>query len=159
MASYIKKYLLGVRSFRSWIVNYLLNLFRLPRVGEEVGKLAGAFANEAGRFSTGLKGEALETRETFAILSKYIKKERISRAEKKHFKKNVINMLKGTGVVVPVMLIPLPFVSTLLLILMDHLLLSMNIRILPSSFYPAEPKELLTREAVDKDLEKTIDSY
>jgi hypothetical protein len=159
MITGLKRQLLGLKSFRSWMVSYLLSLFKLPRVGEEISKLAGMFVNEAGRFSSGFKGEAIETKETFYILAKYIKKERISRAEKKQFKHQVINMLKGAGVVVPVMLIPLPFVSTLLLILMDHLLLSRNIRILPSSFYPVEPKALLTKEEVVKDLEKTVGSY
>ncbi|MEI6434839.1 MAG: hypothetical protein WCP32_08350 [Bacteroidota bacterium] len=159
MTDRVKRNLPGIKSFRSWIVNYLLNLFSLPRVGEEVGKLAGMCINEAGRFSAGLKGEALETKDTFAILAKYIKKEHITRAEKKRFKIQIINMLKGTGVVIPVMLIPLPFISTLLLVLMDHLLLSMNIRILPSSFYPPERKGLMTREGVEKDLEITFRSY
>ena len=159
MTGRVKRYLVGIKSFRSWIVSYLLHLFSMPRVGEEVGKLAAMFMNEAGRFSAGLKGEAVETKETFAILAKYIKKEQITRAEKKRFKRQVLNMLKGTGVIVPVMLIPLPFVSTLLLVIMDHLLLSMNIRILPSSFYPPERKGLMTQEGVEKDLERTVQSY
>ena len=58
--------------------------------------------------------------------------------------------------VVPVMLIPLPFISTLLLIIMDHLLLSMNIQILPSSFYPEKKQGLLTPEGVEEDLEKVV---
>ncbi len=159
MTDKIKSYLLGIKSFRAWIVNYLLNLFRLPRVGDEIGKLAGMFMSEAGRFSTGIKGEAIETKEIFAILAKYIKKEKISRVEKKQFKRQVISVLKGAGVIVPVMLIPLPFVSTLLLILMDHLLLSMNIHILPPSFYSGERESLMTRESIEKDLEKSVRSY
>jgi hypothetical protein len=159
MTNTIKRQLIGIKSFRSWIIGYLLRLFTMPRVGEEMGKLAGRFVNEAGRFSTGLKGEAAETKDAFYILAKYIRKEPIGKAEKKQFKKQVVNILKGTGVVIPVMLIPLPFVSTLLLVLMDHLLLSMNIRILPSSFYPPENKELMTREGVERDLEQTVKSY
>ena len=99
---------------------------------------------EASRYSTGFKGEAIETKESFVILTKYIKREKITKAEKKQFKRQIIGLLKGTGVVVPIMLIPLPFVSTLLLIIMDHVLLSMNIQILPSSFYPEKKQGLLT---------------
>ena len=55
---------------------------------------------------------------------------------------------------VPVMLFPLPVVGTLLLIIMDHLLLSMNIHLLPEAFYPNEKKGLLTPEGIENDLEK-----
>jgi hypothetical protein len=52
------------------------------------------------------------------------------------------------------MLIPLPFIGTLLLIIMDHLLLSMHIQLLPDAFYPKEKKDLLTPEGIEKDLLK-----
>jgi hypothetical protein len=78
----------------------------------------------------------------------------LSRDEKKRFKKQVIDILRSSGVIVPVMLIPLPFIGTLLLIIMDHLLLSMNIRLLPDPFYPKENKDLLTPGAIEKDLKK-----
>ena len=52
------------------------------------------------------------------------------------------------------MLIPLPFISTLLLIIMDHLLLSMHIHLLPDSFYPKEKQDLLTPEGIEQDLKK-----
>jgi len=39
---------------------------------------------------------------------------------------------------------------------MDHLLLSMNIQILPSSFYPEKKQGLLTPEGVEEDLEKVV---
>ena len=52
------------------------------------------------------------------------------------------------------MLIPLPFVSTILLIVMDHLLQTMNIQILPQSFYPQEKKDLLTKEGIEAELQK-----
>ena len=120
---------------RSKIIEYFLQLFSLPRVREEIVKYARAFMGEASRFTTGFKGEAVEAKESFAILSKYIRKEKLTRSEKRRFKLNIIDILKSTGVVVPVMLIPLPFVSTILLIIMDHLLQSMNIQILPQSFY------------------------
>ena len=97
--------------------------------------------------------EAVEAKDAFFILTRYIKREKITRAEKKQFRKQLIELLKSAGVVVPVMLIPLPFISTLLLIIMDHLLLSMNIKILPSSFYPEVKEGLLTTEGVEKDLE------
>ena len=111
---------------------------------------------EASRYSSGMKGEAIEAKDSFIILTKYIKREKITKSEKKQFKRQVFDLLKGTGVVVPVMLIPLPFVSTLLLIIMDHLLLSMNIQILPHSFYADKKQGLLTAEAVEEDLEKEI---
>jgi hypothetical protein len=111
---------------------------------------------EASRYSSGLKGEAIESKESFIILTKYIKGERITKSEKKQFKQQVFDLLKSTGVVVPVMLIPLPFISTLLLIIMDHLLLSMNIRILPSSFYPEKKPGLLTTKGIEEDLEKIV---
>ncbi len=111
---------------------------------------------EASRYSSGFKGEAIETKESFIILTKYIKGEKITKPEKKQFKQQVFDLLKGTGVVVPVMLIPLPFISTLLLIIMDHVLLSMNIRILPSPFYPKKKSGLLTTKGVEEDLKKMI---
>ena len=52
------------------------------------------------------------------------------------------------------MLVPLPFVGTLLLIIMDHLLLSMHIQLLPDAFYPPEKKDLLTPEGIENDLKK-----
>jgi hypothetical protein len=39
---------------------------------------------------------------------------------------------------------------------MDHLLLSLNIQILPSSFYPEKKQGLLTTEGIEEDLEKEI---
>jgi hypothetical protein len=123
-------------------------------VKERIAKYAKGFMGEASRYSSGIKGEAIETKDAFFILTKYIKREKISKAEKKQFRLQVVDLLKGTGVVVPVMLIPLPFVSTLLLIIMDHLLLSMNIKLLPSAFYPEKKEGLLTPEGVEKDLER-----
>ena len=142
--------------FRRKIIAYLLRIFTHPKVKDQIAKYAKGFMGEASRYSTGMKGEAIETKESFFILTKYIKREKITKAEKKQFKRLVIDLLKGTGVVVPIMLIPLPFVSTLLLIIMDHLLLSMNIQILPSSFYPEKKQGLLTTEGVEEDLEKVI---
>ena len=136
------------------IIAYFLGLFTLPRVKEIIGNYARMFLGEAGRYSTGIKAEAVETKETFTILSKYIKKEKLSREEKKKFKRQVIDILRSSGVIVPVMLIPLPFIGTLLLIIMDHLLLSMHIQLLPDAFYPKEKKDLLTPEGIEKDLLK-----
>ena len=62
--------------------------------------------------------------------------------------------MRSSGIFVPVMLVPLPFIGTLLLIIMDHLLLSMHIQILPDSFYPKEKKDLLTPEGIENDLKK-----
>jgi hypothetical protein len=145
-----------MKTFPAALINYFLRLFTMPRVKEEIAKYARAFAGEASRYTTGMKGEAIEAKETFIILTKYLRKEKITRAEKKQFKKQIVDILKSAGVVVPVMLIPLPFVSTLLLIILDHLLLSMNIQILPSSFYPADKKNILTREGIGKDLQKEV---
>ncbi|MCX6246139.1 MAG: LETM1 domain-containing protein [Bacteroidetes bacterium] len=141
-----------MRSLRKRIIAYLLGIFTLPKVKEQVARYARAFMGEASRYSSGFRGEALETRDAFVILAKYIKREKITRLEKKQFQHQVVDLLKGTGVVVPVMLIPLPFISTLLLIIMDHLLLSMNIKILPSAFYPENKPGLLTPEGVEEDL-------
>lgn len=141
-----------MKSLRKKIIAYFLGLFTLPRVKELIGSYARMFLGEAGRYSTGIKTEAIETKETFTILSKYIKKEKLSREEKKKFKRQVIDILRSSGVIVPVMLIPLPFIGTLLLIIMDHLLLSMHIQLLPDAFYPKEKKDLLTPEGIEKDL-------
>ncbi len=143
-----------MKSLRKKIIAYFLGLFTLPRVKEIIGNYARMFLGEAGRYSTGIKAEAVETKETFTILSKYIKKEKLSREEKKKFKRQVIDILRSSGVIVPVMLIPLPFIGTLLLIIMDHLLLSMHIQLLPDAFYPKEKKDLLTPEGIEKDLLK-----
>jgi len=143
-------------TIRKRIINYLIRIFTLPKVKDEISRYAKGFMGEASRYSTGVKGEAIETKEAFNILTKYIRKEKITRAEKKQFKHQVVNLLKGTGVVLPVMLIPLPFIGTLLLIIMDHLLLSMNIQILPSSFYPEKKQGLLTTEGIETDLKKEI---
>jgi len=142
--------------FRRRIIKYLLHIFTRPKVKDQFVKYVRGFMGEASRYSSGMKGEAIDAKESFIILTKYIKKEEITKAEKKQFKRQIIDLLKGTGVVVPVMLIPLPFISTLLLIIMDHLLLSMNIQILPASFYPEKKQGLLTTEGVEKDLEKEI---
>ena len=143
-------------SVRKRIIAYFIRIFTLPKVKDEIGKYAKAFMGEAVRYSIGIKGEAIETKEAFVILTKYIRKEKISKAEKKQFKHQVFDLLKSTGVVLPMMLIPLPFISTLLLIIMDHLLLTMNIHILPASFYPEKKQGLLTTEVVEVDLEKEI---
>jgi hypothetical protein len=145
-----------MKSIRKRIIAYLLRIFTHPKVKDQIAKYAKGFVGEASRYSSGIKGEAIETKESFIILTKYIKREKITKAEKKQFRRQVLGLLKGTGVVVPVMLIPLPFISTLLLIIMDHLLLSMNIKILPSSFYPEKKKGLLTTEGVEEDLEKVV---
>jgi hypothetical protein len=148
-------YLAGMRPFRKKLIAYFLGLFALPKVREVVAGYARAFMGEAGRYSAGIRTEAVETRDTFTILAKYIKKEKISREEKKQFKKQVFDILRSSGVMVPVMLFPAPFVGTLLLIIMDHLLLSMNIHLLPDSFYQKDKKDLLTTEGVENDL-KTL---
>ena len=114
------------------------------------------FLGESSRFTSGMKGEAIETKESFLILAKYLRQEKLTGAEKKRFKKQTLNILKSAGVVVPVMLIPLPFISTLLLIIMDHVLKSMNIQILPSAFYNTEKKDVLTIEGIRRDLRKII---
>jgi len=145
-----------MKTFPVALIKYFLRLFTLPKVKEDIARYARAFEGEASRYSTGMKGEAIEAKETFLILTKYLRKEKITHAEKKRFKKQVLDILKSAGVVVPVMLIPLPFVSTLLLIIMDHLLMSMNIQILPSSFYPADKKDILTKEGINKDLQKEV---
>ena len=144
-----------MRYTRSRIIAYFLQLFSIPRVKEEIARYARAFAGEASRFTSGMKGEAVGAKEAFIVLSKYIQKEKLTRVEKRQFKLQIVNILKGTGVVIPVMLIPLPFVSTLLLIIVDHLLQSMNIKILPSSFYPEVKKDLMTKEGIEADLENT----
>jgi hypothetical protein len=143
-----------VKYTRSGIIEYFLQLFTLPKVKEEIAKYASAFMGEATRFTTGVKGEAIESKEAFIIFTKYLKKEKLSRTEKKQFKMQMVDLLKSVGVVVPVMLIPLPFVSTILLIIMDHLLQAMHIQILPQSFYPREKRGLLTREGIEADLQK-----
>ena len=141
---------------RKRIIAYLLRIFTHPKVKDQIARYAKGFMGEASRYSTGFKGEAIETKESFIILTKYIKREKITKVEKKQFKHQIIGLLKGTGVVVPIMLIPLPFVSTLLLIIMDHVLLSMNIQILPSSFYPEKKQGILTTKGVEEDLEKIV---
>jgi hypothetical protein len=147
-----------MKSIRKRIIAYLLHIFTLPKVKERIARYAKVFTGEASRYSSGFKGEAIETKDAFIILTRYIKKEKITKAEKKQFGRQVVDLLKGTGVIVPVMLIPLPFISTLLLIIMDHLLLSMNIQILPSSFYPEKKEGLLTPEGVEEDLEKVVEN-
>jgi hypothetical protein len=159
MTQVLKKILIGFTAFRQWLINYLLDIFRLPKVGEEMAVLAKRFQQEAGRLSSGVKGEAAGTRDMFITLTRFMKHEKLSRTEKRLFKKQVVNILKGTGVVIPVMLIPLPFVSTLLLILMDHLLLSMKIRILPSSFYPEERRDLMTPGSIETDLHRSLKAH
>lgn len=143
-----------MNTLRKKIIAYFLGLFTLPRVKELIAGYAKAFLGEAGRYSTGIKTEAVETKETFTILTKFIKKEKITREEKKKFKKQAIDILRSSGVMVPVMLVPLPFVGTMLLIIMDHLLLSMHIQLLPDAFYPKEKKDLLTPEGIENDLKK-----
>jgi hypothetical protein len=138
---------------RRKMIRDLLMLFTLPRVRSEIARLAKLFLHETTRYTGGIKGEARETKEAFQILTKYMKREKLTSVEKKQFVKQMIDLLKGTGVVVPVLLIPLPFVGTVLLIIVEHLLLSMNIQLLPSAFYQKDKKDLLTPEAIEKELE------
>jgi len=138
------------------IIAYFLKLFTLPKVKKEVERYANMFLGESSRFTSGMKGEAIETKESFLILAKYLKNEKLTSAEKKRFKKQTLNILKSAGVVVPVMLIPLPFISTLLLIIMDHVLISMNIQILPTAFYNTEKKDIMTVEGIRKELKRII---
>jgi len=145
-----------MRKIRKRIIAYFIGIFTLPKVREAIVRYFRSFMGEAARYSTGIKGEVVETKEAYFILAKYIRREKLTKAEKKQFRIQMIDLLKGSGVVVPVMLIPLPFISTLLLIIMDHLLLSMNIRILPTSFYPENKKELLTPDAVEEELEEEL---
>ncbi|MCX6282629.1 MAG: LETM1 domain-containing protein [Bacteroidetes bacterium] len=152
----MKKNTYRLIAFRRRMINYFLRIFTLPGVKDEITRYSRVFMGEASRYSAGFKGEVVETKEAFAVLTKYIRKEKISRAEKKQFKHQIIGLLRGTGVVVPFMLIPLPFIGTLLLIIMDHLLLAMNIQILPASFYPEKKQDLLTTKGIEEDLEKAI---
>ena len=138
---------------RRKMIRDLLMLFTLPGVRSEIARLAKLFLQETTRYTGGIKGEAKETKEAFLILTKYMKREKLTSVEKKQFVKQMIDLLKGTGVVVPVLLIPVPFVGTILLIIVEHLLLSMNIQLLPSSFYHKDTKDLLTPEAIEKELE------
>ena len=101
-----------------------IETFSLPNVKSEIS-----------RYARGFKGEAKETKEAFLILEKYMRKETVTDQEKEFFKDQILDILKGIGVVLPIQLIPLPFVSTILLIVMEKTLLSMGIKILPSSFY------------------------
>lgn len=142
---------MDVFAFRKRIIRYWLGIFKIPAVRDEIGKYARAFGDEASRYTSGFRGEAAETREAFLILARYIRKDKLSREEKRKFKMQILDLLKGVGVVVPPMLIPLPFIGTLLLVIMDHLLLSMNIKILPSSFYPEKKDGLLTAEGIEKE--------
>jgi len=109
------------------------NVFTLPYVKEELK-----------RYAKGFKGEAKESKEAFLILGKYSRKEEITDEEKKLFKEQIIDILKGVGVVLPLQLIPLPFVSTILMIVVEKTLLSMGIKILPSSFYEKEEEIKIT---------------
>lgn len=143
----------SVRALRRKMILDLLDLFTLPRVKAEVSRLAQGFLKESARYTRGVTGEARETRDAFLILTRYMKRETLTPAEKRQFVRQMIDLLKGTGVVVPVLLIPLPFVGTVLLVIMDHLLLSMKIRLLPSAFYPEDKQELLTPESIERDLE------
>ena len=142
--------------FRRRIIKYFLRIFTLPKVKDQIAKYARGFIRDASRYSSGMKGEVIDAKDSFIILTKFIKREKITKVEKKLFRRQIVDLLKSTGVVVPIMLIPLPFISTLLLIIMDHLLFSMNIQILPSSFYPEKKQGLLTTEGVEADLEKVV---
>jgi len=152
----IDNQLFSLTVVRRRIIRYLIHIFTLPKVRDQIARYARGFMGEATRYSTGMKGEVIDAKDSFIILTRYIKREKITRAEKKLFLRQIVDLLKSTGVVVPIMLIPLPFISTLILIIIDHLLLSMNIRILPTSFYPERKKPLLTPEAIEEDLEKEI---
>jgi hypothetical protein len=151
-----KKLILGIGGIRRRIILYLLRIFTLPKVKEQIARYARGFKGEASRYQTGMKGEVIDAKDSILVLIKFIRREKTTKAEKKLFKLQVTDLLKSTGVVVPIMLIPLPFISTLILIIVEHVLLSMNIQILPTSFYPEKKQGLLTAEAVEEELEKEI---
>lgn len=111
-------------------IEEIKHIFSLPHVKEEIK-----------RYATGFKGEAKDTKEAFLILRKYASREDLTDEEKQIFKDQMIDILKGVGVVVPFQLIPLPFVSTILMMLTDQTMKSMGIHILPSSFYEKEKEE------------------
>jgi len=102
----------------------ILHYFTLPNVKSEIK-----------RYANGFKGEGKQSKEAFLILEKYMKKEQVTDDEKKFFKNQMVDLLKGVGIVLPLQLIPLPFVSTILLIVVEKTMLSMGIKVLPSSFY------------------------
>ena len=118
-------------TIESKFVKELTHIFSLPHVKEELK-----------RYANGFKGECKESKEAYFILQKYVKKEELTDEEKKLFKEQTIDILKGVGVVLPLQLIPLPFVSTILLIVVEKTLLGMGIKILPSSFYEKDIKDI-----------------
>lgn len=113
--------------YEDTINSNLIQYFTLPHVKSELK-----------RYANGFKGEAKESKKAFFILAKYMNKEEISGDEKKLFKDQIIDILKGVGVVLPIQLIPIPFLSTILLIVVEKTMLSMGIHVLPSSFYEKE---------------------
>lgn len=143
-----------LKPFQKRLICYLLKLFTEPRTKNLVTHYARVFGKETSRYATGIKSEARETKDAFAILVRYMKREPITVAQKRQFSKQMIDLLRGSGVILPFMLIPLPFVGTILLVIVEQLMLSQNIKILPSAFYQEKPKELLTPEAVIQEVGK-----
>jgi len=114
----------------SGFIDDMKKILTLPHVKKELR-----------RYVNGFKGEGKETKEAFLILGKYMMDENITDEEKEFFKDQTLDILKGIGVILPIQFIPLPFVSTILLIVMDYTMKSMGIKILPSSFYEKDEKD------------------
>lgn len=90
------------------------------------------------RFLKGFKGEINETGTAGNIFGKYIKGKKLTTEEKIFFGKQMKDVLKSVAIGVPYYLLPLPFVGTISLVLLDRLFAKHGKQFLPSSFYNQE---------------------
>ena len=97
-----------VRTLRDKIRDRALERLEVLQAEREVVReevRAEEVKEEIKRYANGFKGEAKESKEAFLILEKYMRKEEVSDEENKFFKDQIIDILKGVGVVLPIQLI------------------------------------------------------
>lgn len=102
--------------------------------------------SEIRRISGGVKGEVKETGKAFNLAGKRLSGQKLTKEEKEFFVKQMSDLARTAGFVLPIYLIPLPFVSDILIITIDNILRRRGIYLLPSSFYPDKDKEKTIKE-------------
>lgn len=101
--------------------------------------------SEVKRYIKGSKTEFKESGEFIKLFRKYMKREKLSKKEKKFLIYQGVDILKMIGIVIPFQVLfplPVPMVGTVILILLEYVFRKMGIKILPNAFYEKEKPEL-----------------
>ena len=141
----------------------------IDEIKKHVSNILRNFTSDAKReilrYKQGFKGEGRNLKIAFDILEKFRKnRSSVTHDEKEFFKHQILDLLKTIGVIVPIQLIPAPFVSTILLLVLEKLFEMMKIQLLPSSFYNQQEPQLslvkmeqLTRSKLKQLIKEVMD--